>query len=59
MIERTLNYIRYRLIELMMPTERHIVISKYNLEEVSKNNTSRMVKYVWDNNFVGNRHVVI
>lgn len=42
-----------------MPTERHIVISKYNLEEVGKWDTKEMVKKVWDNKFIGNRHVVI
>jgi len=42
-----------------MPTERHIVISKYDLEEMCKQDTNKMVSRVWDNKFIGNRHVVI
>lgn len=42
-----------------MPTERHIVMSKYNLDEFSKRDTKEMIKRVWDNKFIGNRHVVV
>lgn len=59
LVKRSLNYIRNRLLELIMPTERHIVVSKYNLEEISKQDSGAMIKRVWDNKFIGNRHVVI
>ncbi len=42
-----------------MPTERHIVVAKYNLEEVCKQDNKAMIKRVWDNKYIGNRHVVI
>lgn len=42
-----------------MPTERHIVIAKYNLEEVCKADNTKMIDRVWDNRFVGNRHIVV
>ena len=42
-----------------MPTERHIIMSYYNLDEVAKQDTRSMITKVWDNKFIGNRHVVI
>ncbi len=42
-----------------MPTERHVVIAKFNLEEVCKSNNPKMIDQVWDNRFVGNRHIVV
>lgn len=59
LVDRALNYIKNRLIELVMPTERHVVVSLYNLEEVCKQDTKAMIRRVWDNKFIGNRHVVI
>ena len=50
---------RNRILELYLPTERHIIIAKYNLEEMSKKDKSKMMNYVWENKFVGNRHVMI
>lgn len=58
-MQRSLDYIKSRLLELCLPTERHIVMSKYDLEEVCKMNTQKMIKNVWDNKFIGNRHVVV
>ncbi len=42
-----------------MPTERHVVIAKFNLEEVCKSNNPKMIDQVWDNRFVENRHIVV
>jgi len=59
LVERAIDYVRDRIAELRMPTERHVVVSKYNLEEYSKRDPQRMVTRVWDNKFQGNRHVVV
>lgn len=48
-----------RLCELLLPTERHVVVSKFGLEELSKQDPRQMVRHIWDNNYNGNRHVVI
>ena len=58
-IEKTIDYVRNQLYDLMMPSERHIVIAKYNLEEVSKMRNQKMIDLVWDNRFSGNRHIVV
>jgi hypothetical protein len=42
-----------------MPTERHIIVSKYNLEELSKKDPAKMISHIWDSKFQGNRHVVV
>ena len=42
-----------------MCTERHIVCSKYNLDDSSKITWHGMLGKVWDNKFIGNRHVVV
>jgi hypothetical protein len=59
LVEKTLNYVKNQLLDLAMPTERHIVIAKYNLEEVCKSSNPKMIDHVWDNRLVGNRHIVV
>jgi hypothetical protein len=59
LIDKTINYMRNRIIELYLPTERHLVIEKFNLEEVCKKDKPKMIKKVWENKFIGNRHVMI
>ncbi len=54
-----MDYVKGRISELLLPTERHVVVGKYNLEEVSKQDPYSMVKHIWDNNYNGNRHVVM
>jgi hypothetical protein len=51
--------VKGRLCELLLPTERHVVASKFGLEELSKQDPRQMVRHVWDNKYNGNRHVVI
>lgn len=58
-VERAISYVKMRLLELYLPTERHVVCAKYNLDETAKLDKNKMVKYVWENKFIGNRHVVI
>lgn len=58
-VDRAINYIKVRLLELYLPTERHIVCAKYNLDEYAKADKNKMVVHVWENKFIGNRHVII
>jgi viroplasmin and RNaseH domain-containing protein len=59
LVKKVLGYIKSRLMDLYMVTERHIVCAKYNLEELAKKDTTTMLGKVWDNKFIGNRHVVV
>ena len=59
LVDKVIDYVSGRLGDLLLPTERHVVVSKYDLEEWSKRSPERMVTRVWDNKFQGNRHVVL
>jgi hypothetical protein len=38
LIDRLVDYIKGRLEELILPTDRHLIVEKYDLEEVAKKN---------------------
>lgn len=41
LIDRLIEYMKNRLYEIALPTDRHLVVAKYDLEEVSKKNSTR------------------
>jgi len=51
--------VKNQLLDLTLPTERHLIIANYNLEEVAKQKNKSMIDLVWDNRFGGNRHIVV
>lgn len=60
LVEGAIDYVRGRLNELRMPTERHIVMANYNLDPcVLRQNPADMTRHIWDNKLSGNRHVII
>ena len=41
LIDRLIEYMKNRLYEIALPTDRHLVVAKYDLEEVSKKDIVR------------------
>jgi hypothetical protein len=41
LIDKLIEYIKNRLYEIALPTDRHLVVAKYDLEELAKNNRVR------------------
>jgi len=41
LIDKLIEYIKNRLYEIALPTDRHLVVAKYDLEELAKKNRVR------------------
>ena len=52
-IDKVVQFIRDRLYEIVLPTERAVVVAKYDLEEVVRrvDKRKKMAKKLWDQKF--------
>jgi hypothetical protein len=48
LIDKLVVYIQNRLTEMILPTDRHIVVEKYDLEEYAKKDRNKMKLKLWD-----------